>query len=62
MSCSNVTECPCPKTTCAHYKKCCACIAAHNEKDGLPFCLFPDSEGSKSMENLYKKLKKRFDS
>jgi len=29
--------------------------------DGLPFCLFEDNDGDKSLENFYKKLKERFE-
>ena len=60
MDCCNITECPCPKTFCSNYKKCCACVIKHKETDSLPFCLFPDNDGDKSMEGLYRKLKERF--
>ncbi len=29
--------------------------------DSLPFCLFPDNGGDKSIENYYRKLKARFE-
>ena len=57
MSCANVKECACPKTTCPNHKKCCACVIKHKETDSLPFCLFLDNEGDKSNENYYRKLK-----
>ena len=61
MSCPNVKECACPKTTCPNHKKCCACVIKHKETDSLPFCLFLDNEGDKSNANYYRKLKKRFE-
>ena len=62
MSCENVIECACPKTTCENHKKCCACVIKHRETDSVPFCLFLDNDGDKSMKNLFCKLKKRFES
>ena len=59
MSC--VEKCACPKTTCPHHKKCCECVVKHKETDSLPFCLFPNNDGDKSMENLHRKLKQRFE-
>jgi hypothetical protein len=59
MSC--VKECACPKTTCPNHKKCCACVIKHKETDSLPFCLFLDNDGDKSLENFYRKLKERFE-
>ena len=61
MNCSSVTECACPKTTCANFGKCCACVTNHRNIDSMPFCLFPDNDGDKSLANLYKKLKERFE-
>ena len=64
MSCPNVKECVCPNKTCQHNGKCCECISFHlreGEKDYLPYCLFPDNGGDKSMANLYRKLKARFE-
>jgi hypothetical protein len=60
MDCKNVTECPCPKTTCQNHGRCCVCIVKHKETDSLPFCLFIDNDGDKSIENYYRKLKERF--
>lgn len=54
-------DCPCPKTTCPNHKNCFACVIKHKVTDSLPFCLFPDNDGDKSLENFYKKLKERFD-
>ena len=61
MNCNNVKECPCPKTTCQNYGKCCACVVKHKNTDSLPFCLFSDNDGDKSLNNFYIKLKKRFE-
>jgi hypothetical protein len=52
--------CPCPKTTCPNHRRCRECVIKHKNTDSLPFCLFPDNGGDKSMENLYRKLKGRF--
>jgi len=54
-------ECSCPKSECPNYKKCCACVLNHKETDSLPYCLFPNNEGSKSVANYYIKLKERFE-
>jgi hypothetical protein len=61
MACANVKECVCPKKTCPNHKKCCACVIKHENTDSLPYCLFLDNEGDKSLENFYRKLKKRFE-
>lgn len=62
MACAcNKNECPCPKTTCSHHKKCCACVVKHRETDSLPFCLFLDNDGDKSVKNYYAKLTQRFE-
>jgi len=61
MKCQNTVECPCPKTECVNHKKCCDCVKAHIDKDGLPFCIFPNVGGSKSNESYYLKLKERFE-
>lgn len=61
MKCQNTKECVCPKETCANHGKCCACILKHKETDSLPFCLFLDNEGDKSVKCYYEKLKKRFE-
>jgi hypothetical protein len=62
MNCESVIECACPKTTCENYKNCCACVIKHRTTDSLPYCLFLDNDGDKSMKNLYNKLKTRFES
>jgi hypothetical protein len=59
--CPNVENCPCPKTTCTNHKKCCACIIKHKETDSLPFCLFEDNDGDKSLYNFYIKLKEKYE-
>jgi len=61
VSCQNVKECVCPETTCANYGKCCACVVKHRNTDSVPFCLFTYNDGDKSMANLFKKLKERFE-
>jgi hypothetical protein len=57
----NVRACPCPKKTCPNNGICCACIAKHKDTDSLPFCLFSDNDGDKSLKNFYNKLKERFE-
>lgn len=56
MGCPNVKECICPKKTCPNNGKCCACIIKHKDTDSLPYCLFPNNEGDKSVKNYYQKL------
>jgi len=36
-------------------------VVKHKETDSLPFCLFLDNEGDKSITNYYRKLKERFE-
>jgi len=62
MNCVNVKECPCPKKTCKNNGKCCDCVIKHRETDSLPYCLFPDNGGDKSLKNFFYKLKERFES
>ena len=59
-SCPNVKECACPKAACPNHGRCCACVVKHRETDSLPYCLFPDNQGDKSVANYYRKLKLRF--
>jgi len=54
-------KCCCPKKECANNGKCCACIANHRAKDGVPHCIFPDNNGKKDLESFYLKLKERFE-
>ena len=61
LKCQRVKRCSCPKTDCENYGKCCACIVKHRETDSLPFCLFLNNDGDKSLENMYRKLKERFE-
>jgi hypothetical protein len=61
MSCANVKECTCPKVICPNHKNCCACVIKHKETDSLPYCLFLDNDGDKSVANYYHKLKMRFE-
>lgn len=61
MACLNVKECPCPKKTCANNGKCCACVIKHRLTDSLPYCLFIDNDGDKSVRHYYEKLKERFE-
>ena len=59
--CKSVKECACPKTDCPNHGKCCGCIVKHRDTDSLPFCLFLDNGGDKSVKNYYGVLKKRFE-
>lgn len=61
MSYPNVKECACPKKTCPNNGKCCDCVIKHKKTDSLPFYLFPDNEGDKSLKNYHAKLKQRFE-
>ncbi len=61
MPCANVKECPCPKKSCPNNGICCKCVIKHKMTDSLPFCLFLNNEGDKSVANYYKKLKERFE-
>ncbi len=61
MSCNNVNNCPCSKTTCPNHSQCCKCVAKHKATDSLPYCLFCDNNGDKSNRNYYNYLKKRFE-
>ena len=61
MGCINVLECACPKKECANNGKCCLCVIKHRETDSLPYCLFLDNNGDKSLSNFYSKLKERFE-
>ena len=61
MSCPNVKECACPKKTCPNNGRCCACVIKHRETDSLPYCLFLDNDGDKSVKKYYQKLKMRFE-
>jgi len=53
-------KCNCPKTECPNHKKCCSCVIKHRSSDSLPYCMFPDNDGDKSVEAYYNKLKERF--
>jgi len=61
MNLACVKDCNCPNTECENFGRCCACVKNHIDRDGLPYCIFPNDEGSKSVENYYKKLKERFE-
>ena len=60
MPCHKNIDCLCPKKECPNNGYCCRCIQKHRETDSLPYCLFPDNGGDKSVSNYYQKLKKRF--
>lgn len=60
MACTSVSHCPCPKKTCPNHGVCCRCVVKHKNTDSLPFCLFLDNEGDKSVKHYYEKLKERF--
>jgi len=53
-------ECLCPNKECPRNGICGACVKNHRETDSLPFCLFTDNDGDKSIKNFYEKLKKKF--
>jgi hypothetical protein len=60
--CQNENECICPKKDeCPRHGKCCDCVKNHRESDSLPFCMFTDNDGDKSLESFYRKLKERFE-
>ena len=61
MNCTNENECACPKVECPRHGKCCDCVVRHRDNDSLPFCMFPDSNGDRSVRGYYEMLKKRFD-
>ncbi|MCL2018570.1 MAG: hypothetical protein FWG70_02330 [Oscillospiraceae bacterium] len=61
MNCPNVKECCCPKVDCPNFGKCCNCVVKHRETDSLPFCLFKNNDGDKSVSAYYRKLKERFE-
>ena len=61
MNCGNKYECICPRKECENIGVCCACIFKHRESDTLPFCMFADNDGDKSLFGFYKSLKKRFE-
>jgi hypothetical protein len=61
MPCGDVKECACPKKECPNNGKCRPCVAKHRDSDGLPFCLFPNNGGDKSLANFYRTLKERFE-
>jgi len=60
MKCPNVAECACPKIECPNYGKCCSCVKKHRDTESLPFCLFVDNDGDKSIHNYFLKLKKKW--
>ena len=62
MACENIEKCACPSTTCSNHGKCCACVLQHKLTNSLPYCLFPNNKGSKSVKSYYLSLKERFDS
>lgn len=61
MGCNVAKDCPCPKQTCPNHGICCQCIVKHKNTDSLPYCLFLDNGGDKSVANYYTKLKARFE-
>jgi hypothetical protein len=61
MGCVNVKECICSKKECVNNGKCCACVIKHKDTDSLPYCLFINNGGDKSIKNYYNKLKERFE-
>jgi len=61
MECANTKACACPRKECENNGRCCACVVKHRETDSVPFCMFVDNDGDKSMKCLYFKLKDRFE-
>lgn len=61
MDCQKAQVCPCPKITCPNHGNCCNCVVKHKNTDSLPFCLFLNNEGDKSVKHYYEKLKERFE-
>ena len=53
--------CACPKKTCPNNGNCRSCVEKHKNTDSLPYCLFPNNNGDKSLKNFYLKLKERFE-
>ncbi len=51
----------CPKTSCPNHGNCAACVRKHALTDSLPYCLFPDNGGDKSLRHVYAVLKERFE-
>jgi len=58
---ASVFECSCPRPDCPRHGNCADCVKNHRESDSMPFCLFTNNDGNKSLENFYKKLKERFE-
>ena len=61
MCVEKVLDCPCPKKTCANHGICSKCVVKHKLTDSIPYCLFLNNDGDKSVTNYYAKLKKRFE-
>lgn len=59
-NCEYCSDC-CPKTSCKNNGNCQACVKKHRDTDSLPYCLFPDNDGNKSLRHFYEKLKERFE-
>lgn len=60
IGCEYCGDC-CPKTSCKNNGNCVACVKKHRDTDSLPYCLFPDNDGDKSLKHFYEKLKLRFE-
>ncbi len=58
--CITDEECLCPKRTCKNHGKCSECVKKHRDTDSLPYCLFPENGGDKSILNYFKYLSVRF--
>ncbi len=57
----NKDFCPCINKGCPLYGNCKACIAKHKKANQIPHCLFPDSNGDRSVKNFYLSLKKLYE-
>lgn len=54
-------ECCCPKKSCPNNGNCRACVIKHRNTDSLPYCLFQNNHGDKSVKHYYEMLKERFE-
>ncbi len=58
---NNYIEGCCPKKSCKNHGNCAACIKKHKNTESLPYCLFPNNNGDKSLKHFYEVLKDRFE-
>ncbi len=60
MSLKQNENCECPNTSCKEHGICSECIKKHNSKQSMVHCVFPDSNGDRSIKHYYEVLKARF--